>query len=333
MSLLDNLAKNRFLIVGRGGMDFYPDPPGVRTEEATHFFAALGGSAANIGVAITRFGGEASLVTPVSDDAIGRYVVNQLDHYGIDRQYVTFVGGQARTSLAVVESRTEDHQSVIYRNGAADFELSIADVERPDYRGYGAFITTGTVFASEPSRSAGFHALERAKSAGLSLIFDIDHRPYSWPSAEVACEVYSRVGRACDVVVGNDEEFGFMAGDHARGLDMARELARNHAEVVVYKMGEHGAITLAEGREFRTGIYPVDVLKPTGAGDAFMGGFISSLAQGHDIEDAVLRGSACAAIVVSKVACAPAMPDAATLDEFLRAHDGPVLMNDGPAQP
>ncbi|MEO1225817.1 MAG: hypothetical protein AAFX92_16485, partial [Pseudomonadota bacterium] len=39
------------------------------------------------------------------------------------------------------------------------------------------------------------------------------YRPYSWPSPEVASEVLSRVGGLSDVIVGNDEEFGFMAGD------------------------------------------------------------------------------------------------------------------------
>jgi 5-dehydro-2-deoxygluconokinase len=37
---------------------------------------------------------------------------------------VRSVGGEARNSLAVVETTIEDHQSVIYRNGAADFEMT-----------------------------------------------------------------------------------------------------------------------------------------------------------------------------------------------------------------
>ncbi|MFU8824073.1 PfkB family carbohydrate kinase, partial [Yoonia sp.] len=76
------LNGNRFVIIGRAGMDFYPDPPGTKTEEATQFFACLGGSSANIAVAITRLNGRADLVTCVSDDAIGRFALNQLDHYG-----------------------------------------------------------------------------------------------------------------------------------------------------------------------------------------------------------------------------------------------------------
>jgi len=69
--------------------------------------------------------------------------------------------------------------------------------------------------------------------------------------------------------------------------------------------------------EITTGIYPVQALKPTGAGDSFMGGFIASLANGYALKDSVLRGSACASIVVSRVGCAPAMPTPKELDEFL----------------
>jgi 5-dehydro-2-deoxygluconokinase len=317
------LGGNRFIIIGRAGMDFYPDPPGTKTENATQFFSCLGGSSANIGVAICKLGGSADLVTCVSDDAIGRFALNQLDHYGIGRQHVRAVGGEARNSLAVVETTIEDHQSVIYRNGAADFEMSEADVAAVDYTQYDALITTGTVFAAEPSRSAAFSGFERAKAAGLPLIFDIDYRPYSWPSAQDAADVYSRAGALCDVIVGNDVEFGFMAGDYDKGLDKARALVAEGAKIAVYKMGENGAITITPNGEVQTGIYRTDALKPTGAGDSFMGGFVSGLANGLPIRDAVLKGSAAAAMVVARVGCAPAMPTRDELDGFLDTHEGP----------
>jgi 5-dehydro-2-deoxygluconokinase len=318
------LKGNRFVIIGRAGMDFYPDPPGTRTEEATRFFACLGGSSANIAVAICKLGGSADLVTCVSDDAIGRFARNELDKYGIGRAHVRSVGGEARNSLAVVESRIEDHQSVIYRNGAADFEMTQADVEAVDYSAYDALITTGTVFAADPSRTAAFRAFDLARAAGLPLIFDIDYRPYSWPSAQVAADVYSRAGAMCDVIVGNDVEFGFMAGDYARGLDKARELVAAGAKLAVYKMGEKGAITVTPDGEITTGIYRTDALKPTGAGDSFMGGLVSGLADGLSLRDAVLQGSASAAMVVARVGCAPAMPSRAELDDFLKAHAAPT---------
>jgi len=211
------IKQNHFVVIGRAGMDFYADPPGTKTEEATHFFASLGGSSANICVAINKHGGRTSLVTRVSDDAIGRYCLNELDKYGIERGHVKSQGGEARNSLAIVESRIEDHQSVIYRNGAADFEMNLDDVKGINYADYGALITTGTVLAAEPSRSATFHAFEQAKNAGLSLIFDLDYRPYSWVSAEDAATTYTKAAQMCDIIIGNDEEFGVLAGNYDHG--------------------------------------------------------------------------------------------------------------------
>ncbi len=266
-------------------------------------------------------------MTRVSDDAIGRFCLNKLAHYGVETRYVGTVGGEARTSLALYETRLEGHQSVIYRNGAADFEMTMADVEAVDYSQFGALITAGTVFAAEPSRAAAFRAFELARAAGLPIIFDVDYRPYSWPGPQVAQEVLSKAGALSDIIVANDEEFGFMAGGLDKGLQKARELANSTAQIVVYKMGEHGAITFANGTEIRTGIYPVTALKPTGAGDSFMAGFLTSLSAGQDLKTSVLNGSACAAIVVAKPGCAPAMPYPADLTSFLSAHAGPTEPN------
>ncbi|KAF0172282.1 MAG: 5-dehydro-2-deoxygluconokinase [Rhodobacteraceae bacterium] len=324
MADLARLAERNFLIIGRAGMDLYADPPGTRTEAATRFTTALGGSSANIAVALTRQGCRAALVTRVSDDAIGRFCLNELDRYDVGRRHIRATAGEARNSLALVETRIEDCQSVIYRNGAADFTMTVADVEAVDYRGFAALVTTGTVFAADPSRSAAFRAFDLARAAGLPLIFDIDYRPYSWPSAQVASEVYARAGALCDVIVGNDLEFGFMAGHPDHGLDAARALVRHGAQIVVYKMGEKGAITLTPDGEFATGIYPTEALKPTGAGDSFLGSFLAGLAAGLPLRAAVLRGSAAAAMVVARVGCAPAMPTQAELDAFLADHPGPT---------
>lgn len=330
MSNLARLTGGSVLILGRAGMDLYADPPGTRTEQASRFVACLGGSSANIAAALARQGLRPTLVTCVSDDAIGRFCLNELDRYGIDRRHVRSVGGEARNSLAVVETRLEDHQSVIYRNGAADFEMTAEDVEAVDFPAYSALVTTGTALAAEPSRSAAFRAFELARAAGLPLVFDIDYRPYSWPSSEVAAAVYARAGAYCDLIVGNDVEFGFMAGAYGKGLAKARELAANGAALVVYKMGELGAVTLSEGREIRTGAFRTEAIKPTGAGDSFLGGLIAALAAGHGTETAVLRGSAAAAIVVARVGCAPAMPTPAEIDAFIASRPAPAPQEQDP---
>lgn len=321
---LARLAGGRFLVLGRAGMDLYADPPGTRTEEGGRFTAALGGSSANIAVALVRQGCKAVLLTRVSDDAVGRFCRNELTRYGVGIDHLRSAGGEARTSLAVVETRLQDCQSVIYRNGAADFALTVEDAEAVDYAAFSALVLTGTALAAEPSRGACLAALALARAAGLPVILDLDYRPYSWPSLAEAQAVYARAAARSDVVVGNDVEFDVLAGPGGDGLDAARALVAAGAEVALYKRGEEGAITLAAGTEFATGIYRTEALKPTGAGDSFLGAFLAALSRGVSLRDAVLRGSAAAAMVVARVGCAPAMPTWDELDAFLAAHPGPT---------
>ena len=314
--MLERLAKSNFLVIGRAGMDLYADPPGTRIEDATKFSSALGGSAANIAVAITRQGGKAALLTAVSNDAVGRYTLKALTSYGVDTRFIKSVGGEARNSLAVVETRAVNCQSVIYRNGAADFEVADSDACAIDYSDFAAVIVAGTVLAREPSRSTTLKAMDLARKADLVLIIDVDYRPYSWHSKSDAQRICLEAAEMCDIIVGNDEEFAVMAGAE-EGLELAARLGSVANRIVVYKMGEKGSITFSGGKSFETPVFGVTALKPTGAGDGFMGGLISGLVAGEPLPEAVRRGAATAAIVVTRLGCAPAMPDRAEVLSFL----------------
>ena len=124
MKGMQRISGGRFLLMGRAGMDFYADPPGAAAENASSFVAHLGGSSANVAVALSRQGLRSALLTTVSDDPVGRFCVNQLQRYGVRTDHVRVVTGEARTSLAVAESRLADYQCVIYRNDAADFHVA-----------------------------------------------------------------------------------------------------------------------------------------------------------------------------------------------------------------
>jgi 5-dehydro-2-deoxygluconokinase len=310
------IKQNSFLVLGRAGIDLYADPPGTEIELASRFSAALGGSAANTAAAITRLGGKAALISCVSNDAVGRFTLKQLRDYDIDTRYVRSVAGEVRNSLAVVETRAQNCQSVIYRNNAADFQL---EPQPLDFSGIGALIVTGTALAVSPSREATFDAISQAKAAGVPVILDVDFRPYSWNSAEEAAVICLKAAELSDIVVGNDEEFAVMVPD--AGLALASQLAQNSAAIVVYKLGPLGSQTFVGGAAFTTPIFPVTALKPTGAGDSFLGALVTSLATGHSVETAVRRGSAAAAIVVTRVGCAPSVPTETELTAFLTAHE------------
>ena len=311
--LISKIQKNNFLLIGRAGVDIYPDPPGTKTENANKYVTHLGGSSANMGVQLTKYGGSCSLLTRVSNDALGKFAINQLDSYGVKSDLVKLEDNESRISFAIVESTVVDHQSIIYRHKAADLFLNKNDIENSNLQNYECILITGTSLAAEPSRSAVLYALKLAKEKKIPVIMDIDYRPYTWESEDKAKEIYNLAGDYCSGIIGNDDEFAILSGNYDDGLSYAKKISRN-CDLVIYKMGEKGSITFANNEEIQRGIFPVKPLKPTGAGDAFMGSLIGALLKNYDLQKAIEIGSAAAAIVVTKVGCAPAMPD---LDEVL----------------
>ena len=317
--LVSKIQKNNFLLIGRAGVDIYPDPPGTKTENAKKYVTHLGGSSANIGVQLCKYGGKCSLLTRVSNDALGKFVIKQLDFYGVNRDLVKFESNESRISFAIVETTLKDHQSIIYRHKAADLFLNKNDIDDAKIENFECILITGTSLAAEPSRSAVLYALDIAKIKNIPVLMDIDYRPYTWESSHKAKEIYNLAANQCSGIIGNDDEFGVLSGNYSTGLVHAKKLSSN-CDLVIYKMGEKGSITYANNKKITKGIFPVKPLKPTGAGDAFMGSLIGALMKKYDLEKALEIGSAAAAIVVTKVGCAPAMPNLEEILEFMRTN-------------
>ncbi|MBT6123233.1 MAG: carbohydrate kinase [Candidatus Puniceispirillum sp.] len=329
-ALLARVQKGSFFAIGRAGLDLYPEPIGTKTKDATSFNADLGGSAGNIAVALSRLGKDVSLVSVLSADSVGAFTKTRLEHYGVGTDYVRFAdkGHErlARNSLAVAETRPDDAEVVIYRNGAADLLLCTEDVVSLDFKGASALIVTGTALSANPSREAVFAAASQANTDGCPVVFDVDYRRDAWQSVEDAACVGRKFTSMSDIVIGNDDEFDVLAtGTNQTGLAYATELAGD-VGLVLYKQGAVGCQAFHIGKQkhkdmpvtvSKYGIFNVSIFKPFGAGDSFMGAFLAALHTGVPLDDAIVRGSAAAAIVVSRPGCASAMPDKDTIDTFM----------------
>jgi sugar/nucleoside kinase (ribokinase family) len=108
-----------------------------------------------------------------------------------------------------------------------------------------------------------------------------------------------------DVLMVNDTEARELSGDHNL-LRAARWILERGPSLVVVKKGEHGATLFGRDFIFFAPGYPLEeVFDPTGAGDAFAGGFMGYLARAGDVtpEDlrrAVVHGSALGSFAVEK---------------------------------
>jgi sugar/nucleoside kinase (ribokinase family) len=111
--------------------------------------------------------------------------------------------------------------------------------------------------------------------------------------------------RRADLLLVNDAEARELSGDHNL-LRAARWIQARGPRLVVVKKGEHGAILFSDELVFFVPGYPLEeVYDPTGAGDAFAGGFMGYLARTgtvgtDDLRRAMVHGSAMGSFAVER---------------------------------
>lgn len=92
-----------------------------------------------------------------------------------------------------------------------------------------------------------------------------------------------------DILLVNDGEARQLA-DEPNLLKASRWIRERGPKIVVVKKGEHGAILFADGWVFFVPGYPLEVVfDPTGAGDAFAGGFMGYVARSGSLDPSELR--------------------------------------------
>lgn len=108
-----------------------------------------------------------------------------------------------------------------------------------------------------------------------------------------------------DVLIINDSEARQLA-DEPNLIKAAKSIMKMGPRVVIIKKGEHGALLITQTTIFSAPAYPLEnIYDPTGAGDAFAGGFIGWLARTDDLSEenfkrAVIYGSALASFCVER---------------------------------
>ncbi len=296
-------------------------------EETLTFTKYLGGSPANITVAMTRLGLRTGFIGRVSNDPFGRYILKYLTDLSVNTEHIVTDRSGSVTGLAFTEIRSPTECSILmYRDNVADLKLEPGDIREDYIASSRALLISGTALAKSPSREAVFLALEYARKHGVVTIFDIDYRPYTWATKEEV-GIYGRlVAEKSQVIIGGREEFDLLElakdGREADDAATAHTWFNHAARIVVVKHGGDGSIAFSrDGGVFRGRTFPTQVVKTFGAGDAFAGAFIYGLMQGWEIPRCQLYGSAAASIVVASHSCSDAMPTLQQIEEHMRKYD------------
>lgn len=271
------------------------------------FAMNFGGKGANQASAIAKAGCEVKMLGAVGNDLSGELAIKNLKSYGIDTDSILRV--DAPTGAAVITVCEGDNQIILDVGANAYVTPAVIEAERALFEWSDIVVMQYEI----PTESV-LAAAKLAHSLGKTVILN------PAPVKEVDRELYKYI----DLIVPNEFEAGLLTGTVVNSTDSAKaaldKLIMLGCKNAIVTLGSHGsAYGVPGGVEF-AGIYTVEKIDTTAAGDSFIGGICVKLCEGADMRSAVEYASAVSAITVSRPGAAASIPTASEVAEFLKSY-------------
>ena len=253
------------LVVGSIALDSVETPFGSTAD-------ALGGSAIYFSCA-SRFFHPVSVVGVVGDD-FPMHELDVLARDGVDLSGVERATGESFRWKGKYSYDLQNRETLDTRLGVfADFHPTIpAELQTSQ------FVFLGNI---DPNLQLG--VLDQIQNPKLVVCDTMNY--WIQGKRETLIELLGRI----NVLMVNDAEARELSGDwniHRA----ARWILERGPGMVVIKQGEYGAVLVDGESTFYVPAYPLEeIFDPTGAGDAFAGGFVGHLASTDDISRGNLR--------------------------------------------
>ncbi|MBF7029959.1 5-dehydro-2-deoxygluconokinase [Staphylococcus kloosii] len=322
------MTKKDIVAIGRIAIDLNSVEINRPMEETATFRKYVGGSPVNISIGAAKLGLNVGIIANVSDDQHGRFATNYLEQTGVDTSQVTIDQEGHKIGLTFTEIKSPSESNILmYRDSVADLNLKPENVSADYIKDSKYLLISGTALAKSPSREAILKALQIAKANQVKVVFELDYRPYSWKNEEETSIYYQLVAEQADIVIGTRDEFDMITHYQALDdIDIANELLKYSAELVVIKRGVQGSHAYTQsGEVFEGQAFKAKVIKTFGAGDSYAAAFLYALSQNRDIPTALQYGAASAAIVVSSHSSSEAMPTVNDIEALIASQSNEVM--------
>lgn len=293
----------------------YPLESGRVLADVERFARFLGGSASNVAAATARLGHRTALVTRVGDDDFGEFLLHELRRLGVSTDYVQGVP-RSQTPLTFCELFPPDHFPLyFYAPNAPYFEIAPSELDLDEITAAPVFWSTLTGMAEEPSRSAHLAAWA-ARSRREHTILDLDYRDRFWTSSDAARRAAHEALQYATIGIGNRTECALVSG-WSEPEAAAAWMLEQGVSLAIVKLGPDGVLAMTADETVRLPALRVDVVNGLGAGDAFGGALCHGLLRGWSLTETVAFANAAGALVVTRLACAEAMPSEQEVLELL----------------
>lgn len=308
---------SRILVAGELNADLIlsglPSLPVIGRELIGSGFAmALGSSSAITAARMAALGADdpeyaVDFVGLIGDDDIGRFVLDQLHHFGVHTDAVQVVGTPTGVTIALTYAR--DRALLTYPGTIAVFDgqgITQEQLRRYTHLHVGSFFLQT---ALQPQLAAIF---KMAREAGLTTSLDVGWDPAErWMGNPYLAPALAQTS---DFLPNEDETAALAATPEA--------LKQLVGGTLVVKRGAQGASAYTDSggasTETRVPAFPVTPVDTTGAGDAFNAGYIYALhIRGESMASALRFAAACGAQATQHVGGATAAPGEYMIHELI----------------
>jgi fructokinase len=285
-----------------------------------------GGAPANVAMGLVKLGTSAGFIGSIGRDTPGQGLISSLTTAGVDCSQIQ-IHPTAPTRVVLVQRNEQgDRNFVGFSKSPTDSyadTLLQPDQLPADWFAQASYLVMGTLgLAYSVTRRSMKQALQWAQTNQTIIVVDVNWRSAFWPDPQLAPEHIKELIHQADIVKFSQEEADWLF----QTTDARKIFNRlDRARAIIVTAGANGCWYATKTIQGKVPAFVVDSEDTTGAGDAFLAGFIHRLRQDglECLEDAnrlhsiVRYASATGALTTLRPGAMTAQPQAEEVDAFL----------------
>ena len=267
-----------------------------------------GGDAYNVALNLAALETPVSLVSCVGNDDYGAMLLRPAKEAGVNIDGVSV--RQLPTSTSVVLIRPDGERSFLSMKGACH-TLSESDISDDALKEHD-LLYVGSAFDLPALDGCGLDVLMgRARRMGLTTVLDVTadlnagHMQMLLPVLPNVTLFIPSYDQICGLTGEKDPELA------------AKTIHLSGCGNVIIKLGSKGCVLVSGNETHFAPAYPSEAIDTTGAGDAFVAGFIAALARGKVMSESIRYGNAAGSVCVSHVGASGALKGFSQLAEIV----------------
>jgi sugar/nucleoside kinase (ribokinase family) len=282
------------------------------------FLVQPGGCAANTAISLAKLGVPVSVAGKVGKDMFGDAIERDLQASGVGTGTLRRSSTHGTSKTVILPVIGEDRRYIHTIGANADFtveDISIPLVMQAQVFALGGYCVLPRL---EPQRIATL--LNSIRENGIRTMLDIVV-PASTDHSTL--DDLRPILPFIDVFMPNIEEAAMLTGETDPGKQ-AELFLHAGCNIAIITRGKDGALLMSARETLEAPAFPVEVVDVSGAGDAFVAGFIVGLLEQWPLADSLRFASVIGASACTHLGCTGGVFTRAEAEIYLQLHQLPI---------